>query len=101
MSAREPGPFISPSLEGDEGNINVADVSSLKVQNKTADIKCLSLLKQNFNGISLRANLREGKQSMKNNYWQCKHHCHKQREEASQINVKLPKLIRCIPSMIL
>lgn len=38
---------------------------------------------------------------MKNNYWQCKRHRRKQRGEASQINVKLPKLIRCIPSMIL
>lgn len=38
---------------------------------------------------------------MNNNYWQGKNHCHKQRKEASQIYVKLPKLIRCIPSMIL
>lgn len=45
--------------------------------------------------------LREGKQSMKDNYGQGKKHYRKQRREASQINAKFPKLIRCIPSMIL
>ncbi len=57
--------IYSPSLESDEGNINVADVASLKVQNKTADIKCLSPLKRNFNGIQLTANLREGNSQWK------------------------------------
>lgn len=66
---------------------------------KAADIKCLSLLKLNFNSSQLTTERR--KQSINYNYWQCKSRCCEQRGEASQVNVKLPKLIRYFPSMIL
>lgn len=43
----------------------------------------------------------EGNSRWKTSIDSAKHHCRKQRGDASQINMKLPKLIRCIPSMIL
>lgn len=52
ISVPDRRPFILPPYQVMKViQIHVADASCLKGQNKTADIKCLSLLKQNFNSI--------------------------------------------------
>lgn len=71
-----------------------------RTENKTADVKRLSLLKLNFNDI-YSSQLRGGNSQWKTTIDSVRITVVNKEGEAGQMNAKLPKLIRCIPSMIL